>query len=441
MLHPRATDPGQRLAFGGTVRARSPEATWAIIEGYCARAGITRVADVTGLDRIGLPVFNVVRPLSKSVAIATGKGVTTIGARVSGTMEAIEGHCAENIDLSVIRGSVGQLSAAGHRLLDLQRAARTAGRMPDARTELAWVTGFCLMAQAPVLVPLELVTNDFTLPDDASFGFFQRSTNGLASGNTILEAITHAIYEVVERDALAQFHYLFDVGAGFRRVNPASMSETLATLTGRIEAAGMEVFAWDASSDVGLSSAYAVIWEPLAAQTSSLRATSGSGAHADPAIALSRAITEAAQDRLTLISGARDDLEPGHYVIQPEAAAAMRDGLRLDEPTPTTPDLTCGDWPSDPQAPTYAAEIERILDALRGIGIEQAVCVDLSRADMPDIAVVKMVIPGLEPPHDDPGYVSGPRLHAAAARRAAIVPEGQPCERAASASASAPVSA
>src|ERR1700752_1277998 len=61
--------------------------------------GITRIGDVTGLDRIGIPVVVVTRPNSRSLAVSQGKGVTLDCARVSGVMESIEGWHAERIDL------------------------------------------------------------------------------------------------------------------------------------------------------------------------------------------------------------------------------------------------------------------------------------------------------------------------------------------------------
>ena len=38
--------------------------------------GITRVGSITELDRIGIPVVQAVRPLSRSVSVNQGKGLT-----------------------------------------------------------------------------------------------------------------------------------------------------------------------------------------------------------------------------------------------------------------------------------------------------------------------------------------------------------------------------
>src|SRR5207249_8186019 len=46
--------------------------------------GITRVANVTGLDSVGIPVVMVCRPNSRSVAVSQGKGIDLASARASG---------------------------------------------------------------------------------------------------------------------------------------------------------------------------------------------------------------------------------------------------------------------------------------------------------------------------------------------------------------------
>src|SRR5216110_1899697 len=61
--------------------------------------GITRVANVTGLDSVGIPVVMVCRPNSRSVAVSQGKGIDFASARASGLMEAAELYHAETITL------------------------------------------------------------------------------------------------------------------------------------------------------------------------------------------------------------------------------------------------------------------------------------------------------------------------------------------------------
>src|SRR5262245_49557818 len=79
----------------GTERICTPADTYEKIRPHLTSIGITRVANVTGLDRIGLPVVMVTRPNSRSLSVSQGKGLDLIEARVSGIMEAIELHHAE----------------------------------------------------------------------------------------------------------------------------------------------------------------------------------------------------------------------------------------------------------------------------------------------------------------------------------------------------------
>src|SRR5882724_3967893 len=79
----------------GTHRTVSPAETLARVTPLLPAMGITRVANVTGLDRIGVPVAMVYRPNARSIAVSPGKGLTLDAARCSGVMESIEGWHAE----------------------------------------------------------------------------------------------------------------------------------------------------------------------------------------------------------------------------------------------------------------------------------------------------------------------------------------------------------
>ena len=69
---------------------------------------------------------------------------------------------------------------------------------------MEWALGFDLVASRPAYVPIEGVL--------ASSPRMMSSSNGLASGNTVEEALCHALCEVIERDARAR-----DAAVGLRR--------------------------------------------------------------------------------------------------------------------------------------------------------------------------------------------------------------------------------
>ena len=59
----------------GTHRSASLNATLKRVLRLAPVMGITRVANVTGLDSVGIPVVMVCRPNSRSVAVSQGKGI------------------------------------------------------------------------------------------------------------------------------------------------------------------------------------------------------------------------------------------------------------------------------------------------------------------------------------------------------------------------------
>ena len=59
----------------GTHRTVTPAETLARLKPLLPRMGITRLANVTGLDTIGIPVVMSVRPNSRSRSVSQGKGL------------------------------------------------------------------------------------------------------------------------------------------------------------------------------------------------------------------------------------------------------------------------------------------------------------------------------------------------------------------------------
>ena len=83
--------------FKGTHRVIAPKKTVEINEDKLKTVGITRVADITDLDRIGMPVFTAIRPTAEDGAISIygGKGISKDHAKASAMMEGFERYSAE----------------------------------------------------------------------------------------------------------------------------------------------------------------------------------------------------------------------------------------------------------------------------------------------------------------------------------------------------------
>jgi ribosomal protein S12 methylthiotransferase accessory factor len=134
----------------------------------------------------------------------------------------------------------------------------------------------------------------------------------------------------------------------------------------------------------------------------------GQGCHRSSAIALSRALTEAAQSRLTVISGAREDVVRAAYErrTRQQIAAVLAEIERIDAPARS---FTAA---PDGFSERFDDDLAAVLAALRGAGLGQVVFVDLTRPEL-GLPVVRVVVPGLESMWDAPGYAPGPRARAA----------------------------
>jgi YcaO-like protein with predicted kinase domain len=389
----------------GTDRAAAPEETLARVKPQAAAMGITRLGNITGLDHIGIPVAVAVRPNSRSVSVSQGKGLDLPQAMASALMEACEGFHAEAIQASR-HASYRELAAAGETVAD--PATLCAGRRPfDARQSIAWTHGYDLLRREGCWIPFDIVHTDYTLPEPD--GYFLAGSNGLASGNQLVEAVNAALFELVERDSVALWRAMPPEAR--RTLDLASVDDAdCRALCGKYAAAGISLRVWDVTTDIAIAAFLCEIRDLAPGDLRRLRRFHGSGCHADRSIALARALTEAAQTRLTYIAGMRDDLAPAEYIEAPEGelAMALLDALAR-EAAPT----------AFQDAPSFVADdlvddLRRALDRLAACGIARAVAVDLTRPEF-NIPVVRLVVPGLEGHVRHPDYRPGRRALAVAA--------------------------
>ncbi|MDZ4085946.1 MAG: YcaO-like family protein [Tabrizicola sp.] len=393
--------------FSGTHRTADPAETWARIVPILPDVGITRVADVTGLDGIGIPVCNAIRPNARSLSVSQGKGVTLTHARVSAAMEAIELFHAERTPRDVEVATYEKLGAA--HAVDPARLSLMSGHENNLEQRpLTWVRGRDLIADCPVRVPRDVVTCDLR-SDAPSDRVFLTSSNGLGAGNTLEEATLHALCEVIERDATCLHQaYSQRVGHEPALIDTATIDDPLCLwLIDRIKAAQIDLHIWVQYSDLGVPSFGCSMSDRPGSRIlgAPIGTFQGYGCHPDPGVALSRAITEAVQSRLTYISGARDDLFRDDYAgIQ--TARNRRGWLAwLERGTVATDFRDVGGWVSD----DVAVDLGQMLALLVRQGFGRVVVVDLSIADI-GIPVVKVVVPGLVEPTIDNKAAPGARI-------------------------------
>ncbi|WP_281972929.1 YcaO-like family protein [Ruegeria faecimaris] len=391
------SDVSEKQYVLDTHRLRSPSQTLEIVTPYLREMGITRIANLTGLDRIGLPTVMVARPNSRSVSVSLGKGLSVPAAQASGVMEAIESWHAERVAAPQRLARFTDI-ARDAPVVDVDKLPRVTGGRFDPDANRLWVEGRDLNSACARWVPMEMVDTDYTSLPMGRQVAFPRTTNGLASGNNLFEASCHAIFELIERDATT----LWQFQSAPARIHPDTIDDDRCKdAISMIEAAGLTLGIWDTTSDIGIACFRCTICEP---DGQNGHIGIGDGCHPDRAIALLRALTEAAQTRLTYISGARDDLDPEEFTdqAQTERCAYIRNQIDSSDATQdfsNTPTYATGSFQED---------LNLLTTRLETVGILQVITVDLSRPEY-EIAVVRAVIPGLEAPHDDPDYIAGER--------------------------------
>lgn len=401
------SEPRPKRYRAGSHRGRHPAETLALLQPRLAELGITRVADITGLDEIGIPTVMVTRPNSRSLSVSQGKGIDLAAAKVSGIMEALEQFHAENLGLPLLLGSRADLTGWGRRLADTAALPGSQQKLGE-HDRILWVEGELRASGGRIWVPHALVHFDLRLPLPPGSAFFALGSNGLASGNHELEATLHGAYELIERDALALF-YGDERGQWQRRLELESVTDsTCRELLRAYERAGIEVAVWEITSDIRVPAFLAMIRDREANPFRPVGAAHGAGCHGDPNVALTRALTEAAQSRLTRIAGSRDDFSLASFARAQSLEAENRAVQQMATPAPPPRRLS--------QAPACCAEdFETDLAMLAGelarVGVGPLITVDLSRRELP-VSVVRVLIPGLEGVFEAPGYRPGARAQA-----------------------------
>jgi len=384
--------------FDGTHRIRPPAQTVDLMRKFFPVFGITRIADVTGLDRVGLPTIVVCRPNSRSMAVSQGKGVTYDAAVASAVMESIEIFHAERIVSPVIHACLEDIRYT-HAVIQVDQLPLSKRAVFNPFTPMLWIQMRRVDNQNGILVPYELVHTNYTRPLPPGSGFFLSTSNGLASGNSLAEAKIHGLCEVIERDSVALWSHLSWELRDARRIDQRTIHDpALHQIIRKFEDADIDLAIWDVTSDIGVP--VYLVWACEKGDVPVLlsRPSVGAGCHPCREIALSRALTEAAQERLTLITGARDDLRKDYY-----SEMQFRETIAL------TGRLSFAARKSlDTNSPD--SDLAWIQSQLNSAGHNDACFIDVTADYVSDqIAVVRVLVPGLEGPHDDPRYVAGLR--------------------------------
>jgi ribosomal protein S12 methylthiotransferase accessory factor len=423
-LQPLRLKSARKHGDSGNHRVVPPRETCRRARSVMDLIGVTRIADVTGLDYVGIPVWAAVRPLQdeSSISVQNGKGPTRMHARAGAMMEAIEHHCCERPPYPPQYESFETLCrhapAVDPRSLFLDPGVDYRDTLP-----LEWLLGTELRSEEQLWVPACAVLKPRR--GDRAPQVFHGSTNGLASGNTIEEAVCHGLAEVIERDAwtlaivrgmlvpriralaaavraesaspVSQVREAVPDGELFPIIDIKTLPDMASRLAGRFAAAGVRLVIRDITTDLGIPTFVAAGWETAVGRT---HFHNGLGTHPDARVAVTRALTELAQSRLTIFQGVREDID----------RVAERDGL-ADRPSQS---LWFANGPVKSFAAVRTYRRQDILDDIRlmshqleSAGLKQVIAVDLTRSEV-GFPVVKVIVPGLEhwsARHFDPDLV------------------------------------
>jgi ribosomal protein S12 methylthiotransferase accessory factor len=365
-----ATIPAPELTAG---YAEQAEAFYRVASAAAEKCGVTRLADITGLDRIGLPVWQAVRPLGRALSVHQGKGSWPLFARIGALCEAIESHCAEQAPAD---GPLARFEDVPRRLRAVEITDYCAIRrnLPDDMP-IRWAEATDLLSGGRRLLPHACVSLDYTsgLPSA-----FDRTSNALGAGPDLKTALRTALLEAIERDAVGALDHADIFARLAAAINPSSIPfPWFDEWLDRLNVLGIQLRLAQARAVCGVP----VLVCHLAGEThygGGWRNFSGSAAHPCPELALFRALAEAIQSRLTWIAAVRDDILPADYRITP--------------PGPPRNDPRFGrSWNGIAPGP---ADLSGMADQLAQAGFRELHYKQLG-SDLSGIAVVKILVPGL----------------------------------------------
>lgn len=359
--------------------------TWARLRPLLPVIPVTRVSDLTPLDRLNLPTYSAVTPLARDLTTHMGKGRNRESARISALMEAVERISAESAPAPDCRRD--SLLDLGEEAADPRDFVLPRGTGFDPGKAIEWVRSWDLMANRPTWMARDLVVS----PPSGEI-MSHVDTNGLASGNTLLEATVHALCEVIERDAVSQLDFISafgDVAPGsFPRLRLDSLPPGMDQLMGPIRREGLRLEINDIRSDVLIPVFRAMIIDTdyPGRRGAQPLLSPGYGANTDATLAMSRAITEAVQARIGFVQGARDSFNASPFLTR-RASQRLQEQLDAPDSIPfeSVETTSHGD---------LLADLQYLLESLRSIGVSSVIATDLTRADW-GIDVVRVRVPGL----------------------------------------------
>ena len=377
--------------FKGTHRIIPPSETIKNNEDKAKTAGITRITEITHLDRIGLPVFSAIRPTSQegSISIYGGKGISVDHAKASALMEGFERYSAEKQDENTVTGTIQEISSKGN-CIDIQSL-----NLPkDFKKEsidfinLEWNIAHDLITGEDYYIPSNAIYHPYVNEDNTVQSLFKSNTNGLASGNSLDEAILHGMFEVIERDAWSIFELTHK---NSRQIDLETIeSDIINEALLKFSENEINIKLMDMTADINIPTIAASADDTLLKDAGLL--TLGIGTHLDPEVAVLRALTEVAQSRATQIHGAREDTVRADFARTAGYERMKRINKHYFQEEENKINLADIENRS---TDSINRDIDIVLDELKKNEIEHVLYYDLTRPEL-GVNVVRVVIPTME---------------------------------------------
>ena len=401
-------------------RIKPVEETIKTILPVSSNIGITRLADITNMDILGIPNFSAVLPGTEDyIWVYSGKGPTRMDAKASALMESIERYSSlpSGNRNKMIQGSYKEVSKVS-KILHPSNVVEPMILEYDDEMIMDFLSGYDLVNNDRILIPAPLALFRYSPKPPAINPFAYHHTNGLASGNVLEEAICHSLCEVIERDAtsLAELNasalpynflrtmtkYLSDNGLEIDPVDGTEFVDDdskypdvdisnidfkpISNLVKKFNDAKIPLIIKDITSPIGVPTFNASSIEWITEDYGYL--AEGHGTHPDARIALLRAITEVSQTRAANIQGARDDLRKISYG---NSNSDEKKTWQFMKSKNTIQFSEIKSFIHD----DILDDINFILSRLVSNGLKQVIVVDLTNPQIM-IPVVRTIVPGLE---------------------------------------------
>ncbi len=371
--------------------------------------GVTRVADITGLDRIGIPVYSSVVPDSDdTLSVYNGKGARPIDAKAGALMEAIERQVALKTRLPLVEDSFAHLAKTAAVVDPRSINYALAPDYSDVQT-CSWCEALDIISGEPCYVPARLAGyfwDDVPHPSP----FIGNDTNGLASGNSREEAICHALCELAERDSWT----FVELGAHLMPRARRSFALGLDAIDGpddlemfpcvdagendllrKFLDAGLHPLVRDMTAELGVPAFFASVSDESVSGFP--MAHCGLGAHPNAEVALRRALLEVAQSRCVDIQAVREDISPPGAASGTFASHTRRVNVinRASWYHGSSKHLRkLAEIPSHSFS-TIEEDLQFLRERFAACGLNQIVVVDFTPNEAA-YSVVRVIVPGIE---------------------------------------------